>query len=121
MVKKVIDRNWSIFSYFLFSKICYNFAMKSLKSSMPLAQLARRYVWWETPEWALAHPDIFLVNVMDLGSWDDIQLLRKTVGDIRLKAVLAHPPIGYFHYRSWDYWHVKFNIFPIPDLPTREL
>ena len=63
----------------------------------------------------------FIANVMNLGSWDDIQALRHSIGDELLKAVLKHPPIGYFSYRSWDYWHVKFNMLPIPPLPERKL
>lgn len=95
--------------------------MKPLIPSKALMELARRYVWWESPEWAYAHPAIFLANVMNLGSWGDIQALRQNIGDERLKAVLIHPPLGYFSYRSWDYWHVKFNMLPIPSLPVRNL
>ncbi len=95
--------------------------MKSLIPSKPLTELMRRYVWWESSEWAYAHPDIFLANVMNLGSWDDIQALRRNIGDEPLKAVLIHPPPGYFSYRSWDYWHVKLNMLPIPSLPSRKL
>lgn len=92
-----------------------------LKNSRSLQSLARRYVWWNNTEWALAHADILIANIMNLGSWEDIQALRKEVGDEVLKKVLRHPPPGYFNYRSWDYWHVKFNITPIPPLPTRKL
>lgn len=95
--------------------------MKPLMPSKSLTQLVRRFVWWEKPEWAYAHPSIFIANVMNLGSWDDIQTLRRSIGDEPLKAVLKHAPIGYFSYRSWDYWHIKFNILPIPPLPEREL
>lgn len=95
--------------------------MKRLESSPSLEKLARRYVWWETPEWAYTHSNVFLANVMNLGSWDDLQNLRKIVGDTQLKQVLLNPPPGYFSYRSWDYWHVKFNLLPIPPLPKRKL
>lgn len=93
----------------------------NLRHSKHLDQLARRYVWWDTVDWAYAHPAVFLANVMDLGNWDDIQVLRHDVGDSVLKMVLIHAASGYFHPRSWDYWHVKFGINPIPDLPKRDL
>ncbi|OGT93555.1 MAG: hypothetical protein A2298_05215 [Gammaproteobacteria bacterium RIFOXYB2_FULL_38_6] len=89
--------------------------------SATLDRLAKRYVWWNQPEWAYQHPDIFLSNVMNLGCWEDIQLLRQEVSDHLLKEVLSHAPPGYFNYRSWDYWHVKFNLLPIPPLPKRKL
>ncbi len=92
-----------------------------LKASTALDQLAKRYVWWETAAWAYKHSDIFLSNVMNLGAWNDIQILRQLVGDSVLKTTLQHAPAGLFSYRSWDYWHVKFNMLPIPPLPTRQL
>ncbi len=98
-----------------------NASFKSSQSSLVLKQLARRYVWWNTPEWALKHVNILLANIMNLGNWDDIQLLRKTMGDEALKQVLRRAPAGYFNYRSWDYWHIKFGIRPIPPLPKRKL
>ena len=91
-----------------------------LQHSKLLDHLAQRYVWWDTIDWAYAHPNVFLANVMDLGNWDDIQNLRHAVSDSVLKTILLHAAAGYFHARSWDYWHVKFGITPIPSLPKRE-
>ena len=101
--------------------IIYNMKPLILKKSSILKHLAQRYVWWNTSEWAIAHADILIANVMNLGNWDDIQTLRKEVGDEILKTVLQRSPAGYFTYRSWDYWHIKFQINPIPSLPTRKL
>lgn len=92
-----------------------------LKHTDALNQLAHRYVWWDSVDWAYAHPDVFLSSVMDLGNWDDIQSLRHTVGDHLLKKMLQNAPAGYFHARSWDYWHVKLGVTPIPSLPKRKL
>ena len=92
-----------------------------IASSAVLDTLAIRYVWWNSVQWAYQHTDIFLSSVMNLGNFDDIQLLRREVGDAILEAVIRHAPAGYFNYRSWDYWHVKFGITPIPPLPAREL
>lgn len=95
--------------------------MKSLKPNSQLERLAKRYVWWETPKWAYQHPTVFLANLMNLGVWEDILLARKLLGDTVLKQALLEAPPGYFNYRSWDYWHLKFGITPIPPLPKREL
>jgi hypothetical protein len=93
--------------------------MKTLAAAPELEVLVKRYVWWETPEWAYNHPEIFLANLMNLGKWEDIQLIRRLLGDKILKQVLTQAPPGYFNHRSWDYWHLKFNISPIPPLPQR--
>lgn len=94
--------------------------MLNIKPCKELDKLATRYVWWNSREWAYIHVDIFLSNVMDLGNWDDIQCLRREVSDQVLKQVLINAPAGYFHPRSWDYWHVKLGIKPIPPLPKRK-
>ncbi len=79
-------------------------------------QLAKRYVWWQPIHWAYQHPLIFLSNVMNLGSWTDIQLLRQIITDDILIAVLKSSPAGQFSQRSWDFWHRKFfiRIRPLP-------
>ena len=93
----------------------------TIQQSQAIDKLAKKYIWWNPPAWAYDHADVFLANVMNLGNWNDIQTLRKVVGDETLKALLADPPAGYFNYRSWDYWHIKFDMTPIPSLPKRKL
>lgn len=94
--------------------------MNPLTKNPQIVNLAKRYVWWETPDWALQHPTVFLANLMNLGNWDDIQLARHLLGDHTLKQALLEAPPGYFSYRSWDYWNLKLGIKPIPPLPKRD-
>jgi hypothetical protein len=94
--------------------------MKSLQSNPELKYLAKRYVWWEVPEWAFDHPEIFLANTMNLASWEDMQLLQKICKKELLKQVLKEAPPGYFSHRSWDYWHLKLGFKQIPPLPKRK-
>ena len=91
-----------------------------LTHSVLLDRLACRYIWWESVDWAYAHPDVFVSNVMNLGNWNDIVSLRQAVSDAVLKNVLQDAPAGYFHIRSWDYWHAKFGM-RIRPLPERKL
>ena len=93
--------------------------MQDLTMTKDLKMLCQRYVWWETPEWACKHPTILLANLMNTGTWEDIQLARKLLSDPLLKQALLEAPPGYFSYRSWDYWHLKFGLTPIPPLPKR--
>ncbi len=92
--------------------------MKSTKLQ-PLELLAQRYVWWASVAWALDHPHRFYASVMNLGSWDDILLLLGAVDEDTLRDVLLSAPPGVFSQRSWDFWHVKLGVSPIPPLPVR--
>lgn len=91
--------------------------MNSLKKMPEFERLAKKYIWWESVKWAEEHPIVFLANVMNLGVWDDILLMRKYFGDVALREVLLKAPPGYFSYRSWDFWHHKLDVLPIPPLP----
>ena len=92
-----------------------------MKHTPALDQLAKRYVWWQPTLWAYQHPDIFLSNVMNLGSWDDIQLLQANLSPPTLKAILKTNLAGQFSQRSWDYWHYKLGYKKVPPLPKRNL
>ena len=35
------------------------------------------------------------------------------------RQALWAPPAGVFDARSWNYWHLVFDITPVPPLPTR--
>ena len=39
---------------------------KMLERSVQLDRLATRYIWWESIDWAYAHPAVFLSNVMNV-------------------------------------------------------
>lgn len=84
-----------------------------------IREIARRLIWWQTPDRVLAQPRRFLAQVMALGTWDDIVAVRQVYGDDALRAVLADPPPGVFDPRSWHYWHAVFGIDPVPPLPRR--
>ena len=85
----------------------------------PLEALARRLIWWKPPAEALDRPERLIAQVMALGTWDDILTARKQWGDDGFRRVLAQPPPGVFDKRSWNYWHVVFNVNPVPPLPVR--
>jgi hypothetical protein len=74
--------------------------MQPLYPYQELEKLAKRYVWWESPQWAYEHPSIFLANLMNQGTWEDILLVRRVLGDNILKQALLEAPPGYFSYRS---------------------
>ena len=81
--------------------------------------MARKYVWWQSPERTLADTRFFVAQLMTLGSVDDIRWLLSRVSEDRLRAVLRNPPAGVFNGRSWRYWHLRLGCAPVPELPER--
>jgi hypothetical protein len=87
-----------------------------------LKMLAGKYVWWKTPDEAVATPERVIAQVMNIGDYADVQALAVTVGDAALRDVLSHAEAGQFNARSWAYWHYRLGLAAVdhvPDLPVR--
>ena len=87
-----------------------------------LKRLASSYVWWKTPDEALAMPQRVIAQVMNIGDYADVQALAHQAGDESLRDVLAHAEAGQFSARSWAYWHYRLGIAKlggVPALPAR--
>ena len=97
--------------------------MKAKAASQPeaLIRLAQKLFWWKSPADALGNPIRFVAQVMTLGTWEDVQTSRITLGDDAFRQALSTPPPGVFDERSWVYWHHVFGIHPVPELPRRKL
>ena len=83
---------------------------------------ARKYVWWKTPEEALAAPERVMAQVMNIGDFADMQALAAEAGDDVLRQVLRHAQAGQFDARSWAYWHFRLGLAEVgrpPPLPVR--
>ena len=89
-----------------------------------LKPLARKYVWWKTPDEAVAQPERVIAQVMNIGDFDDMQSLARQVGDDMLRGVLSRAEAGQFNGRSWAYWHYRLGLARpgrIPPKPARRL
>jgi hypothetical protein len=95
--------------------------VKPLQATPELLRVARRVMWFEEPERALADPVQFLVHVMVFGGVEDLKALRGIVGKDDYREVLEHAPPGVFDARSWAYWNLVCGRQPTPPLPTRTL
>ena len=87
-----------------------------------LKPLASKYVWWKTPDEAVATPQRVIAQVMNIGDYTDVQALANQVGDDVLREVLKHAEAGQFSERSWAYWHYRLGLArvdQVPALPTR--
>ncbi len=90
--------------------------------SSSLRHFAEKYIWWQTPEQAVRRPERVIAQVMELGDYDDVQMLAAQVGDETLRRVLAHAEVGQFSPRSWAYWHYRLGLArpgQVPPMPQR--
>jgi len=90
-----------------------------------LRRLASTYVWWKTPEEAMQFPSRVAAQVMNLGTWDDLNKLAETTGEDYLREVLRHAEAGQLDARSWNYWHYRLGLAeygkrPVPPMPVRK-
>jgi hypothetical protein len=86
-----------------------------------LDALARKYVWWQTPDETLTRLDHFLCQLMTLGTPDDVRSARAELGDDAFVHALEHAPPGVMDAKSWSFWHRVLRGSPPPPLPERPL
>jgi hypothetical protein len=87
-----------------------------------LKRLARKYIWWKTPDEAVALPERVIAQVMNIGDYADVQTLVHQLGDDILRDVLIHAQAGQFGERSWTYWNYRLDLASIdhvPPMPAR--
>jgi len=89
-----------------------------------LKRFASTYIWWQTPEESLLYPERIIAQVMDIGDWDDVVVLMKSLGDDYLTKILTHAEAGQFRPISWHFWHYKLGLVTpevmMPGMPTRK-
>ncbi len=90
-----------------------------------LRELARRYVWWKTPDEAMRYPKRVVSQVMSLGTWEDLTAMSEATGDEYLRIVLGSAEAGQFDARSWHYWHYRlglaeYGVKAVPAMPERK-
>ena len=85
-----------------------------------LRRVATELVWWQPPETTLAQPRRFLAQVMNLGTWDQLQIVKQAFGWDVFQDALRNAAPGWLDCRSWALWHQAFG-WPVPPLPKRSL
>jgi hypothetical protein len=91
---------------------------------MDLLPLARKYIWWQSPEYALRDQHRLIAQVMNIGTHADAEALRAHLGDDAFKHVLQTARAGEFSERSWHYWYLVLGLatpHKVPALPERKL
>ncbi|MGH8138386.1 MAG: hypothetical protein ACREVV_09350 [Steroidobacteraceae bacterium] len=93
--------------------------MKPIPATPEIIAVARKVVWFEPPEKALADPIRFMAYAMTYALPEDMRFIRRFVSDDDFREALEHAPAGIIDPRSWAYWNSKMGRYPPPRLPAR--
>ena len=83
-----------------------------------LLRVAKKVVWYDSPEETLADLPTFLAHVMIYGSPADVETVERFVPAEEFQKVLQSAPAGIFTEDAWRRWHERFGM-PVPPLPRR--
>jgi len=75
-----------------------------------VAELGDKYVWWRSTNDAHHSEERILAQAMNLGTYDDIRRLERTLGDERLAQVMLKAQPGWFSDRSWEFWRGRLSL-----------
>ena len=85
-------------------------------------RLQRKYIWWQEPH---LREERFIAQVMNIGDFDDVQILLRHAGEEKFRRALRFAEPGWFNARSWSYWHLRLGLIKPeeepPPLPVRHL
>ena len=95
--------------------------MKPIPRTLETEHVARRIIWFEPPDKALADPVRFMAYAMSHATHADMKIIRQYVSDEDFREALDRAPPGIIDPRSWAYWNSKLGRFPPPPLPKRRL
>ena len=83
-----------------------------------LLQVARKVVWYDSPEETLSDLMTFLPHLMVYGSSADLAIAERYVPTEEFRKVLENAPAGVFTHEAWENWHELFGMLT-PPLPRR--
>ena len=82
-----------------------------------LLMLAKRYIWWKTPQEAILFRERLSAQVMNIGSYEDVLLLEDKMGKEALAKVVKSAEAGWFTPKSWHFWNYRLGLCGIGDVP----
>lgn len=93
--------------------------MRPIPITPETTEAARRIIWFEEPEKALADPIRFMAYAMTYARHRDMRVIRQHVSDDEIRQALDTAPPGIIDPRSWAYWNLRMGRFPAPPLRKR--
>ena len=95
--------------------------MRPIPFNPETAALARRIVWFDAPEDALADPIRFMAYVLAHATIADLAIVRRYVSEEEFREALDRAPPGIIDPRSWAHWQSRMGRYPPPPMPRRRL
>lgn len=89
----------------------------SVRDSTLKPKTIERLIWWSSDQ--KVPIERLIAQVMVFGTWEDILYAMQEFGVGAFVKVLDNPPCGLFDAKSWNFWHKKFGIIPVPPLPPQ--
>ncbi len=94
--------------------------MKPLPYTTELVDVAKKTVWFKSPDQAIADSIHFIAHVLTYGTHEDVKVLRKYLSQEEFEEGIINAPPGIFDPRSWHYWNLIIGRYPPPPLPQRK-
>lgn len=102
-----------------------NEVKERLRAKLPvtpeLLAVARRVVWFKSPEEALEDPIEFLTYLMTYTSVADLLIVSEYLSHDDFRQALEHAPAGVFDAPSWSYWNLVCGRDPRAAMPRRHV
>ncbi|HLX17909.1 MAG TPA: hypothetical protein VKS24_22180 [Bradyrhizobium sp.] len=96
--------------------------MKTDAAKRYIAELGRKYLWWDPVGDQPHSEDRIIAQAMNFGTYADIVVLEQTVGKKRLVEVMLRAGPGWLSDRSWEFWRGRLSLVAggaIPDEAPR--
>lgn len=81
--------------------------------------IARRIIWFEKPQIALADPIRFMAYALTYALPSDLTQLKKYLTKNDIQTILDNAPAGIIDARSWAYWNIMADRYPVPSMKER--
>jgi hypothetical protein len=78
-----------------------------------LLRVARKVVWYDTPQRTLDDIPTFLAHLMVYGSPADVAVVEGYLPAEEFRRALMHAPAGVFTQDAWTRWHKRLGLEPI--------
>jgi hypothetical protein len=86
-----------------------------------LLDVARNVMWFEPPEQALLDPVRFMAYLMTFGTPAELTIVRRYVDEAGFREAIENAPPGILDARSWAYWNIMLQRYPVSPMPRRTL
>jgi hypothetical protein len=84
-----------------------------------IAELGRKYLWWQPADGHAHSNSRIIAQTMNLGTYDDILLLERAVGAARLADVMLRAEPGWIDDRSWQFWRGRLSFATGAVIPSK--